>query len=227
MKPGNVNDAALLAAARTGKERFTRAELAVAAREHVPESFQLRGAPAPFFDCNALFSTLAREHGVMGRGWVERPEPGVYALTAAGRDRARKVLGAEVEGPAPEAAPTPAAARPPKPRPAPPVAADVPPQITREEVYVLRALLRTDAARAHARGGAVVTRAQASDFWRTGGGAIAVAALLERASSPGATVAPGAGAVDLDDATQLLLLHRVLRARYLDAAPAATAGGAP
>lgn len=206
IRPNNANEGALLAAVATGKEEFTRAELAVAARDLCPEFFQLRGAPAPFFDCNALFASLARDGGVVARGWIKRVGLGTYAVTRDGRRRAR-ALDADVPEPV-----RPVAVPPPP-----------PPVVSRVDAAILWHLTRAQAVMRNARGGVAITSRDAEDFWRAGGGADRTGDLLARACADGAVHGEGAAPPDRGRLMQIRTLHLVLVNRF--AAPAAE--GAP
>lgn len=71
-----------------GKPLFTGQDLAVQAWQMFRESFSMAGYDYP--DTQKVMVALSGDNGMVGRGLLSRPSPGVYQLTAEGRQWAKE-----------------------------------------------------------------------------------------------------------------------------------------
>jgi hypothetical protein len=82
----NVREKILLAAITLEAETFDTDTLVVCAWKRYPESFSLGAHPYP--DSNAVIARLCGKDGLVGLRWFERPAPGTFRVTKAGRNHA-------------------------------------------------------------------------------------------------------------------------------------------
>lgn len=79
---------------------FTTEDISVLSWKKHPEDFGLRGWELQYPSSKKVEVLLYRKRnttGVIGRGWIEKVQKGVWRLTKSGIEKAREFLGEEAE----------------------------------------------------------------------------------------------------------------------------------
>jgi hypothetical protein len=82
---------------KQGQSPFSAESLIVAAWQHSPRTFGLKGYTDQYPDSNKVLSSIMGEKGLARRGWLVKMGQKLYALTREGRQMVRRLLQQEDE----------------------------------------------------------------------------------------------------------------------------------
>jgi hypothetical protein len=77
---------------KLGQSPFSAESLIVAAWQHSPRTFGLKGYTDQYPDSNKVLSSIMGEKGLARRGWLAKMGQKLYALTREGRQMVRRLL---------------------------------------------------------------------------------------------------------------------------------------